>query len=616
MDISQKILGDITVFNKYSRHKPELNRRETWEEICFRNMDMHIKKYPELQEDIKIVYHNFVLNKKVLPSMRSMQFGGTPIELANNRMFNCAYCSVSKIDSFWEAMFLLLGGTGLGFSVQKHHIKKLPIVRGPLKRPRRFVIDDSITGWSDAIKVLIKAYFYGKSNPNFIYDDIRQKGAPLVTSGGKAPGPDGLRVCIHQIRSVLNNVKGRKLTSLEAHDIMCFVSDAVLAGGIRRAALISLFSKDDQDMLSCKTGAWYELNPQRGRSNNSVVLHRADTTEEEFKRIWKKVELSNSGEPGIFWTNDYELGANPCNETSLRDCGLCNLEEIAAATIENQQDFEDRAKAASFIGTLQAGFTDFHYLRPEWQDNAEEEALLGVGMTGIASANVLSLDLKAGARVVVEENKRVADIIGINPAARCTVVKPSGTSSLVVGSSSGIHPWHSEYYIRRIRLGKNEAMYKYLLDKFPMLIEDCVFKPHLEAVASFPQKAPEGAILRTESYIDLLERVKKFNLDWVKEGHVQGVNYHNVSCTISLKPSEWEACGKWMWYHRNDYTGIAVLPENTGNYQQTPFESCSEKTYEELLGYLKEIDLTEVIEIEDSTELTAEIACSGGACEL
>ena len=615
MDVSQAILSEITIFNKYAKYRDSLQRRETWDEICERNMFMHIKKYPHMEEEIREAYP-FVVDKRVLPSMRSMQFGGAPVELANNRIYNCAYCSISAIDAFWEAMFLLLGGSGFGYSVQKHHIKKLPTVKGTLKRPRKFLIGDSIEGWADAVKVLVKAYFMGKSNPVFDYRDIREKGAPLITSGGKAPGPDPLRICLEQIKTVLNGAVGRKLKSVEAHDIMCFIADSVLTGGIRRAALSALFSKDDMDMMSAKAGNWWETNPQRGRANNSVVLHRSETTKDEFFKLWRMVELNQSGEPGIFWTDDYNMGTNPCFEIALRDCQMCNLSEQNVSNVQSQNDLNKRAKVASFLGTLQAGYSDFHYLRNEWQDNAEEEALIGVGMTGIASNAIEGLNLSEAAHIVVEENKRVAKLIGINPAARTTTLKPSGTSSLVVGSSSGVHAWHNDYYIRRMRVGKNEAMYPYLLDKFPMLLEDCMFKPHLEAIISFPQKAPEGATIRTESYLSLLERVKKLNIEWIAEGHVSGVNKHNVSCTISLKDTEWDACGKWMWHNKKHYAGIAVVPYDGGTYVQPPFEDCTEEKYNELLSYLKDIDLTEIKEIEDNTDLKDQVACAGGLCEL
>jgi ribonucleoside-diphosphate reductase alpha chain len=578
-------------------------------------MAMHLRKYPKMKEEIKSAY-KFVLDRKVLPSMRSLQFGGTPIELSNNRMFNCAFSAVDHPAVFSETMFNLLGGSGVGFSVQKRHVENLPTIVGPSTKQRRFLIGDSIEGWADAVKVLIKAYTMGKSDPQFDFRDIRPKGSRLITSGGKAPGPDPLRICLDKLRSVLNNATGRKLKPIEVHDMICHIADAVLSGGIRRAALISLFDKDDYDMLSAKAGAWWELNPQRGRANNSVVLNREEVTEQEWFDIWKKVELSGSGEPGVFWTNDYNIGTNPCAEISLNSNQYCNLVEVNVSDVATQEELNERVKAATLIGTLQAGYTDFHYLRNVWKETTEKEALLGVSMTGIASAGVLKLNLEEAAAVTVEENKRVADLIGINSSARITTVKPAGTTSLVLGSSSGIHAWHNDYYIRRMRVGKNEPLYSYMVDRFPSLIEDCVYKPHLEAVMSFPQRAPQGAILRTESYKEILERVKRFNLEWVAKGHVSGNNKHNVSCTISLKDDEWNECGKWMWDNRYDYTGISVLPYNGGTYQQAPFEDCTEEVFEEMFKHMAAIDLTQVVEHDDLTEAKDNLACSGGTCEV
>jgi ribonucleoside-triphosphate reductase len=615
MDISQKVLSDITIFNKYAKYVPEAERRETWEELVQRNMAMHLRKYPKMKEEIKSAY-TFVFNRQVLPSMRSLQFGGTPIELSNNRMFNCAFSAVDHPAVFSETMFNLLGGSGVGFSVQKRHVENLPTIVGPSTKQRRFLVGDSIEGWADAVKVLVKAYTLGKSDPVFDFRDIRPKGARLITSGGKAPGPDPLRICLDKLRSVLNDSIGRKLKPIEVHDMVCHIADAVLSGGIRRAALISLFDKDDYDMLAAKSGAWWELNPQRGRANNSVVLNRDETTEEEWFDIWKKVELSGSGEPGVFWTNDYDIGTNPCAEISLNSNQYCNLVEVNVSDVVTQEELNARVKAATLIGTLQAGYTDFHYLRSVWKETTEREALLGVSMTGIASAGVLKLDLNEAAAVTVEENKRVAALIGINSSARITTVKPAGTTSLVLGSSSGIHAWHNDYYIRRMRVGKNEPLYGYMVDRFPSLIEDCVYKPHLEAVMSFPQRAPQGAILRTESYKEILERVKRFNLEWVANGHVSGNNKHNVSCTISLKEDEWNDCGKWMWDNRYDYTGISVLPYNGGTYQQAPFEDCTEEVFEEMFKHMAAIDLTKVVEHDDLTEAKDNLACSGGSCEV
>lgn len=615
-NVASNILSDITIFNKYAKYIPELARRETWAEICERNMAMHIKKYPQLEASITYVYEAYVVPKKVLPSMRSLQFGGAPIELANNRIFNCAYMAARDPAVFSEAMFLLLGGTGLGYSVQRHHVSQLPEVLGVKTRTRRFLVGDSIEGWADAIKVLFKAYFQNKSDPIFDYSDIRRKGARLITSGGKAPGPEPLRLCIEHIRSVLNNAVGRKLAPIEVHDIMCYIADAVLSGGIRRAALISLFDFDDMDMLSAKSGDWWTLNPQRGRANNSVVLLRNTTTIDQFLAVWKKIQLSGAGEPGIFWTNDRDMGTNPCAEISLHDMQMCNLTEINASDLEDQVDLNNRAKAAAFLGTLQAGYTDFHYLRQGWKDITEAEALIGVGQTGIGSGSVLNLDLNQAAELVLEENAFVASLIGVNPAARTTTVKPSGTSSLVVGSASGVHAWHAPYYIRRMRVGKNEAMYEYMAINFPELIEDCVFKPHLEAVMSFPQRAPIGAILRDESPLDTLERVSKFNTEWVRPGHRAGKNYHNVSCTISVKDDEWTQIGGWMWDNRDIYTGISVLPYDGGSYTQAPFEDCSEEEFNRLSKYLHAIDLTKIIEIEDHTNLNDQVACGADGCAV
>lgn len=616
MDNSSKILSQITVNAKYAKYDKKKKRRETWEELCYRNMAMQLNKYPQLYQEILNVYHNFVIPKKVLPSMRSLQFGGRPIELSPNRIFNCAYLPIDHYKAFSETMFLLLGGSGVGYSVQSHHVEQLPAIKKPQKK-RRFLVEDSIVGWADSVKALMEAYMKGKSLPVFDFSDIRPKGAELITSGGKAPGPEPLKTCLFQLQTILDRkLDGEKLTTLEAHDIMCFIADAVLSGGIRRAALICLFDIDDNDMLTCKFGNWWEQNPQRGRANNSAMVIRHKITEEKFQMLWEKIQASGSGEPGIYFSNNTEWGTNPCCEIALRNNQFCNLTEINASDVLDQADLEARAKVAAFLGTLQAGYTDFHYLRDVWKRNTEKDALIGVGMTGIASGAVLKLDLELAAKVVKEENERVAKIIGISPAARTTCVKPSGTTSLVVGSSSGIHAWHSEYYIRNIRFGKNEAIYKYLKQTIPELVQDEYFKPEQQAVIGIPVKAPEGAILRSESAIDLLERVKLFSSHWIKEGHRKGDNTHNVSATITIKPDEWETVGQWMWDNRAFYNGLSVLPYSDHSYVQAPFEECTKEKYEELVAKLKDIDLTQVIEEQDNTTLTDNVACGSGGCEL
>lgn len=615
MNIEQEILSAITIHMKYSRFLPLLERRETWQELVSRNKNMHIAKFPELREEIEYNY-KWVYEKKVLPSMRSLQFSGKPIEINNSRVYNCAYLPIDDYRSFSEIMFLLLGGSGVGYSIQNHHIEKLPEVTRPNKK-RRFLIGDSIEGWADAIKALMKSYLAGAALPTFDFRDIRPKGARLITVGGKAPGPEPLKECLFQIQKILDRKEtGQKLSSLECHDIICHIADAVLSGGIRRAALIALFNLNDEEMLTCKFGNWWEENPQRGRANNSAVILRHKIKKKDFLKLWKKVELSNSGEPGIYFSNDKDWGTNPCCEIALRPYQFCNLCEVNASDIVDQKDLEERSRAASFIGTLQASYTDFHYLRDIWRKNTEKDALLGIGMTGIASGAVLGLNLEAAAKITVDENERVALLLGINKAARVTTVKPSGTSSLVLGTSSGIHAWHDEYYIRRIRVGKNEAIYTYLQIYHPELIEDDYFKPSIQAVISVPQKSPKTSIIRTESALELLERVKKFNIEWVREGHVKGENTNNVSATISIKPEEWDSVGEWMWNNKEYYNGLSVLPYDNGSYIQSPFQTITEAEYKKMVKHLNDIDLTKIVEYDDNTNLTGEVACSADGCEV
>ena len=616
-ELAKNILSEITVHMKYAKYLPEKERRETWYELVDRNKKMHLKKFPALRDEIEVAYE-YVYQKKVLPSMRSMQFGGKPIEVAPNRIFNCAYLPIDDWRSFHEVMFLLLGGTGVGYSVQFHHVEKLPeIVKPSTKRTRRHLIGDSIEGWADAVKVLLKSFFVGGSKIRFDYSDIRPKGTSLLTSGGKAPGPQPLRECLVKLEGILSEKEaGDKLTPIEVHDMVCYIADAVLAGGIRRAALISLFSADDGEMIAAKTGNWWEKNPQRGRANNSVVLMRHRITEEYFRDLWERVKASGAGEPGFYFTNDKDWGTNPCCEIGLRPYQFCNLTEINVSSLTSQEDYINRAKAAAFIGTLQASYTDFHYLRDIWRRNTEKDALIGVSMTGIASGAVLKLDMKAAAKAVTEENQRVAELIEINSAARTTCVKPAGTTSLAVGTSSGIHAWHNDYYIRRIRVGKNESIYTHLTVHHPELVEDEYFRPHDTAVISVPQRAPENAITRHETPLRLLRRVKKVSKEWVRPGHKRGQNTHNVSATISIKDKDWDSVGSWMWENRDCYNGLSVLPHDGGNYKQAPFEDCTKEEYEYLNSTLTEIDLAKVIEVEDNTDLKGELACVNGACEV
>jgi len=616
MNISQEILSDIVVYNKYAKYIPSKQRRETWEELVTRNKEMHQEKFPKLKEEIEDVY-KMVYDKKVLPSMRSLQFAGKPISINNSRIFNCSFLPIDDWRSFSEVMFLLLSGCGVGYSVQKHHIEKLPEIRIP-KKTRRFLVGDSIEGWADSIKVLMKAYFgMSTTRPVFDFRDIRPKGAELITVGGKAPGPEPLKECLFQIQKVLDRKEdGEPLKPIEAHDIICYIADAVLSGGIRRAALISLFDLHDNEMLTSKHGAWWELNPQRGRANNSAVVIRSKVTKKDFDTLWGKIVARNSGEPGVYFSNDKDWGTNPCCEIALRPFQFCNLTEINVSNIESQEDLNRRVKAGAFLGTLQAAYTDFHYLRDIWKRTTEKDALVGVGMTGIASGAVLNFDLKEAAKEAKKTNEEIANILGINKAARVTTVKPSGTSSLVLGTSSGIHAWHNDFYVRRMRLGKNEALYQYLAKNHPELVEDDFFKPEIQAVVSVPQKSPEGAIYRTESAMELLERTKKFNVEWVREGHRKGANTNNVSATISVKQDEWDSVGEWMWENKNTFNGLAVLPYDNGSYTQAPFEDITEEKFLEMESHLNGIDLKQIVEMTDETDLQDQAACAGGACEI
>ena len=640
MDLGLEALSDLTIFSKYAKFKPELKRRETWDEIVDRYQEMMIKKYPKLEESI-VKSTIFIREKKVLPSMRALQFAGAAAEVNNARIYNCCFLPIDSLHSFSETMFLLLGGTGVGYSVQKHHIAQLPAIMKKGKK-RTYLVEDSIMGWADAVKVLFKAYLEGKFTPEFDFRAIRHKGARLITAGGKAPGPEPLKLCLSHVQAILDRKQeGEFLTPLECHDILCHIANSVLAGGIRRSAMIALFSHDDEEMITCKYGNWWELNEQRGRANNSAVLERESVGQEEFNSLWKRIEASGSGEPGIYWTNNKDWGTNPCCEIGLRPYQFCNLAEVNVSNITSQEDLNDRVAIASFFGTLQAGFTDFHYLRPVWAKTTQKDALLGIGMTGIGSGEILKYDLDIAANTAKVMNSVISNVIGTSEAARITCIKPSGTTSCVLGTASGIHAWHAPFYLRTIRFNKNEDVAMYMEINHPELCEDDVLRPKDTLCVRIPIKAPEGSIFRTETAIDTLERVKKFATEWILPGHLNGDNTHNVSATISIdkerkyknfqyvpnedsltmsvyeeKFDEWEVVGEWMWENRDVYNGLSVLPYFGGSYLQAPFSDITEEEYNKRLSSLKEIDLTKVMEIDDNVEFSQIASCAGGACSI
>lgn len=600
-DLGAHVLSKITILTKYARVSDEITgRKEGWKDIVKRCADMHLKKFPELHEEIDQAFE-YVKIKRILPSMRTLQFGGLPIDINPARAYNCAFASIDHPHVFGEIMFLLLSGVGVGFSVQKEHVAKLPSVKlaNPSKH-RRFLIQDSIEGWSDAVKALMKSHFNGTATIRFDYRAIRRRGALLKTAGGCAPGHESLQNTLTKIENVLEKKsQGDRLTPLECHDIVCLISSAVLSGGVRRSALISLFSPDDDEMFTCKAGNFYERYPERCFANNSCVFLRSEIDRSVFMNTWHRIFQINNGEPGVYITNDRDVLCNPCAEISLHSMQFCNLVEIDAAHFssddrrEIENDFYQRCRKAAFIATLQASYTDFHYLRSQWKHSTEKEALIGVGLTGLASNALSEEALRNGARIVKEENERVSKIIGIRPAARCTTIKPSGTTSIVMNTSNGISAHHDRFYIRRIRLNTDDRACKDLREVLPGFMEPDVVRRHDTWVLSVPMRAGErqegfGVVVRDEeTAVQFLERVKKAYGSWIVEGHRKGPNTNNVSATCNVKKEEEDDVLEWLYDNREHYHGITVFPYQTSFYQQLPFEGISEETFEDMVLSLK-----------------------------
>ena len=635
---TKAVLSSVVTHMKYAKHKEDQNRREVWSEITDRSAQMHINKFPHMKADVLEAF-SMVAQKRVLQSMRSAQFAGNAIETKNNRMYNCAYNPIDSVDSITETFYNLLCGSGVGYSVQNHHVARIPRVVPTTKDTfKDFTVPDSIEGWCQALQHLFKVYTGAEGQsphrPRFLLHLIRPEGAPLKTSGGSAPGPEPLRLALTRIEVILRRNLGKKLGSLALHDCLCLMADAVHSGGIRRAAMIAFFDRDDMDMLTCKRGEWagsmvhgvwvpgkFEdgYNPQRGRANNSAVFVRGETTFDDFWQFWQIVQENGTGEPGIYWTWDRNILANPCVEIALHPHQFCNLTTVNGADVTSEADFIQRVIMASRIGTLQAAYTDFPFLRSVWQETTAREALLGVSITGIGAGRLAKFNLKKAALAAVAENKRVAKLLGINQAARVTCIKPEGTGSLVLGTPAGIHSWHNPYYWRTIRVGKagkDGALYNYLTDVVPDLIEDEKGKEDTHAVFRVPVQAnPEGYFRQNETAIDLLERVKRYNQHWITPGHQGGTNKHNISCTVSIRQDEWEAVGRWMWDNKQFYNGLAVLPYFGGNYRQAPFSDCDEAEFKRYAPLLNKINITDVEETE-STGFAGASACSGPICEL
>lgn len=625
--------------SKYARHLPEEQRREVYEETVARGEAMHLRKFAHLPELLPLINkaYDAVRRKEVLPSMRSMQFGGAAIEANNNRIYNCSASLVDRPRVFAEAMFLLLSGCGVGYSVQIEHVEKLP----PLadideKKVIHHVIEDTIEGWANALDALINSYINGYY-VEFSYHKIRAAGSPLKTSGGRAPGHQKLRLALDRVRKVLHSAQGRQLRPIECHRILCHAADAVLSGGIRRSAMICLFSIEDSEMMHIKADRdWFDKEPWLQNANNSVVLKRDEVKEKHFKRIFSMTK--NFGEPGVLFVSDYNHVTNPCAEigldpvlvhedgTTSTGWAMCNLCEINAAKLTSLEDFENAAWAATLIGTLQATYTDMPYLGKVTEAIVRRDALLGIGMTGMQdSPNVACNPLyqRSVAAKVVEWNKQWAEVLGINPAARTTCVKPSGTTSLELGNvGSGIHPHHARRYIRRVTADELEVVFQAFKEINPHM---CVRRPDGKWMLEFPVEAPDGATLKEDLTAEqFMEIVRSTQQNWVVPGatrasHVPGLS-HNVSNTITVRPHEWALVADYLWRHRDSFTGVSLLADSGDtDYAFAPFEAvrteAQERRWNELVAKYTPVDYLGVFEAEDGTSLTGEAACAGGACE-
>lgn len=594
-----KSLMDYTFVSKYARWIQEKSRRETWRESVDRVTGMMREQYPDVKDDITWAY-NMMYKKQVLGSQRALQFGGKPILKHNARMYNCIASYIDRVRFFQECMYLLLCGCGTGFSVQQHHIDGLPNLVKEKTGTKKFVIPDSIEGWSDAVGVLVSSYFqqkdlfpeYKGKNINFDFSQIRPAGSFLSSSSGKAPGPGPLKKALANVKSVLDAAirkSGKRLKSIDAYDVVMHSADAVISGGVRRSATICLFSPEDEEMAKAKTGNWFHENPQRGRSNNSALLLRDETSKIQFSKLMQSVR--EFGEPGFVWSDSTELIVNPCveiglypvdEETGKTGWQACNLSTINCSKIETEDDFYECCKAASIIGTLQAGFNDFPYLGEVSERIIAREALLGVSMTGIMDCSDICLNpevQKRGAKAVKEANKEMAKKIGINVAARTTCIKPEGTTSCVLGTSSGIHPHHAKRYIRRVQANKMEPIFQYFKTINPRACEESVWSNNdSDEVVEFCVEVASGSKTKNQiSGLELLDYVKSTQKNWVIPGTnkgqcVQPWLTHNVSNTINVKEEEWDEIEAYIYKNRNFFCGISLLPiTGDKDYPQAPF---------------------------------------------